>query len=70
MKKKIIVSMLLLLVLIPLKVEAKTLRDLKNELAALKQKKADADYNKQKTQQELNNVNNNIEATTNKMKQN
>ena len=51
MKKKIIVSMLLLLVLIPLKVEAKTLRDLKNELAALKQKKADADYNKQKTQQ-------------------
>ena len=43
MKRKTIFIIFLLLVsfLLPIKTEAKTLRDLKNELAALKQKKAD-----------------------------
>ena len=48
-------------------VEAKTLRDLKNELAALKQQKQDAENKKHMTEQELSNVNKDIEATTNKI---
>ena len=71
MKRKTIFIIFLLLVsfLLPIKTEAKTLRDLKNELAALKQKKANADYEKQKTEQEISNVSSNIEKTTNKIKE-
>ena len=67
MKKKYICVLLICFFIIPLDSEAKTLRDLKNELAALKQKKADAESEKEKTQEELNLVNKNIEATANKI---
>lgn len=43
-------------------VQAKTLRDLKNELAALEKKKADADAKKKLTQNEMNTINNRIDT--------
>ena len=62
-----ILFVILSLFLIIPNVEAKTLRDLKNELAALKQKKANNDKEKKLTEQERNNIDNNIKATTNKI---
>jgi len=46
-------------------VDAKTLRDLKNELKALEKKKADADEKKKLTQKEMNTINNRIDTITN-----
>ena len=46
-------------------VEAKTLRDLKNELAALEKKKAAADEKKKLTQNEMKTINNRIDTITN-----
>lgn len=57
--KKIFLIILLLFVLTP-NANAKTLRDLKNELAAIKQKKSQNDSKKNLTKSEINSVNNNI----------
>ena len=65
-KLNILLIILCLFLIIP-NVEAKTLRDLKNELAALKQKKANNEKEKKLTEQERATVNNNIKATTNKI---
>lgn len=48
-------------------VEAKTLRDLKNELAALKNQKQHAENEKKLTQEEISSVSKDIEATSNKI---
>lgn len=48
-------------------VSAKTLRDLKNELAALKEEKANAENEKKMTENEISNVNKDIEETSNKI---
>ena len=68
MKKytKLIIVFLLLFVLMP-KVEAKTLRDLKNELASIKQKKSQNDSQKNLTKNEINTVNSNIDSIRNKI---
>ena len=58
--KKIALVILLLFVLTP-NVNAKTLRDLKNELAAIKEKKSQNDSKKNLTKNEINSVNANIE---------
>ena len=47
-----------------IKTDAKTLKDLKNELAALEQKKANNDNAKKKTQNEINSANNRIQSIT------
>jgi len=46
---------------------AKTLRDLKNELAAIKQKKSQNDAKKNLTKSEINSVNGNIDSIRNKI---
>ena len=63
----IIIFLLVLLVISIPNVEAKTLRDLKQELASLKQKKENAENEKKLTENELSNVNKDIEETTNKI---
>ena len=70
MRKTIIISLVLLLFfcMIP-NTHAKTLRDLKNELAAIKQKKANNDSQKKLTQGEINSVNNNISNIRSKITQ-
>lgn len=68
--KKIIIFLLTFLFIFNLpniNVEAKTLRDLKNELAALKQKKQNAENEKKLTENEISNVNKDIENTTNRI---
>ena len=65
-KINILLIILSLFLIIP-NVEAKTLRDLKNELAALKQKKANNDNQKKLTEQDRNNINDNIKAISNKI---
>lgn len=66
--KRIIVFLLIFLMFISFSnVEAKTLRDLKNELAALKDKKQNAENEKKLTEEELSNVNKDIESTANKI---
>ena len=67
MIKRTIVFLLLLLVVFMPNVEAKTLRDLKNELTALKQKKENNEEEKILTENELSNVNKDIESTANKI---
>lgn len=57
---------ILLIVLIP-NVEAKTLRDLKNELASIKEKKNQNDSKKNLTKNEINSVNTNISNIRNKI---
>ena len=47
-----------------IKTDAKTLRDLKNELAALEKKKASNDSKKRQTQSEINSANNRIQSIT------
>ena len=47
-----------------IKVDAKTLKDLKNELASLEAKKAANDSAKKKTQSEINSANNRISNIT------
>ena len=47
-----------------IKTDAKTLKDLKNELAALEQKKANNDNKKKQTQNEINSANNRIQSIT------
>ena len=58
--KKIGLIILLLFILTP-NVNAKTLRDLKNELASIKEKKSQNDSKKNLTKNEINSVNTNIE---------
>lgn len=66
--KKIIVLVLMFLIFFSNSpVEAKTLRDLKNELSVLKQKKQNAENEKKLTENEISNVYKNIDATTNKI---
>ena len=48
-------------------VDAKTLRDLKNELAVLKEKKQNSENDKKLTENELSEVNKSIEETANKI---
>ena len=70
MKKyvKIIFTFVMLLFLIGIDyVDAKTLRDLKNELAAIKEKKSQNDSQKALTQGEINSVNSNIKNIRNKI---
>lgn len=68
MKIRKIIWLLVILLIIPtIKVEAKTLRDLKNELTALQKEKQENETNKKLTEQELSQVNQNIEATANKI---
>ena len=62
--KKVCLFILLLFILIP-NVSAKTLRDLKNELAAIKEKKNQNDSKKNLTKNEINSVNSNIENIRN-----
>ena len=64
--KKIALVILLLFVLTP-NVNAKTLRDLKNELAAIKEKKSQNDSKKNLTKNEINSVNANIESIRKKI---
>ena len=64
--KKIGLFLLLFLFIVP-NVNAKTLRDLKNELASIKQKKSQNDSKKNLTKSEINSVNNNIENIRNKI---
>lgn len=64
--RKIALFILLLFVLVP-NVNAKTLRDLKNELAAIKEKKSQNDAKKNLTKNEINSVNSNIESIRNKI---
>ena len=66
-KKLYILLAVISLFLITPNANAKTLRDLKNELAALKQKKANNESQKKLTEQERNTINNNIKATSNKI---
>lgn len=54
--------------IIPFKAEAKTLRDFRNELAALEKKKADQEAGKTLKRQEISDVNHKIEETTNTIK--
>lgn len=66
--KKVIIFILICLIFFSnSQVEAKTLRDLKNELAALKQKKQNAENEKKLTESEISNVNKDIESTINKI---
>jgi len=58
-RKKLFLVIILFLLLIP-NVEAKTLRDLKNELAVLKEKKSSNDSKKSLTKSEIEQVNSNI----------
>ena len=58
--KNILIVVVLSLFLLPNIVEAKTLGDLKNELAALKKQKSDNESSKNKTQSEINAQNNKI----------
>lgn len=67
LKKILVFSLVFLLFFSFSNVEAKTLRDLKNELAALKNKKQNAENDKKLTETELSNVNKNIELTVNKI---
>ncbi len=69
MKRRMMIFLIFLFVLliIPLNAKAKTLRDMKNELTTLEQKKANADNEKKLTEQELNNVNRSIEETSRKI---
>lgn len=68
LNKKINIFLIILsLFLIIPNVEAKTLRDLKNELTALKQKKDNNEREKKLTQQERNAIDNNIKATSDKI---
>lgn len=64
--KKIInickILFILSLVFNPLKIEAKTLGDLKKELQALEKQQSDANYNKQLTKDQINNIYKNIES--------
>ena len=66
-KKINILLIIVSLFLITPDVEAKTLRDLKNELAALKQKKSNNETQKKLTEQERNKINNNIKSTSDKI---
>ena len=68
MKKMILMTFILLSLfwMIP-NVQAKTLRDLKNELAAIKERKANNDSQKKLTQNEINSVNNNISGIRSKI---
>lgn len=65
--KKIIAIFLIICMLftINIDVNAKTLKDLKNELAALEKEKAEADRNKNLTQQEINTINTRINQINN-----
>ena len=58
--KKIIVVLLLIVSIIPMKVEAKTLNDYYNELAALEKKYNQANSSKRLSQEELNKIGNEI----------
>ena len=68
MKKMILMTFILLSLfwMIP-NVQAKTLRDLKNELAAIKERKANNDSQKKLTQNEINSNNNNISGIRSKI---
>ena len=75
-KKVIILIMLLSIFVIPTKVEAKTLDDYYNELAALEKKYNEANSNKKLTEeqieelgQEINSINKNIANTQEEIKQ-
>lgn len=57
---------IMFIVLVP-NVQAKTLRDLKNELAAIKEKKSQNDSKKNLTKDEINKVNSNIDSIRNKI---
>ena len=65
-KINIFLIILSLFLVIP-NVEAKTLRDLKNELTALKQKKSKNEQEKKLTEQERKTIDNNIKATSDKI---
>jgi len=66
--KRLIILFFTFMILVNISnVEAKTLRDLKNELAALKQKKQNNEDEKKLTESELSDVNKSIEATANKI---
>lgn len=65
MKKLLLICSLFLLVFsFNIDVSAKTLNDLRNELAALKKQKAEADAKKNLTQSEMNTINNRIDTIT------
>ncbi len=67
-KKSLMIILIFTLLFISLpRVEAKTLRDLKNELATMKEKKANNENEKKLTQEELNQVNRNIESVSKKI---
>ncbi len=65
--RKLIMLLIIVILLIPNQIEAKTLRDLKNELASVKEKKFQNDSKKKLTQSEINSVNSNIENIRNKI---
>ena len=67
--KKLAIFILIITIIFgfSMNVNAKTLRDLKNELAAQKSKKSENDSKKSMTKDEINNVNNNITNIRNKI---
>ena len=70
MRKKFnILLIILLLIFITPNVNAKTLRDLKNELASIKEKKGQNETKKALTEQEIDEVNNNISKIVNQINQ-
>lgn len=66
-RKIVLVIFIFVIIFIPNGVEGKTLRDLKNELAVLKEKKNQSNSEKKLTEQELSNVNKNIDNTSKKI---
>lgn len=65
--RKILLILLILLILPTFNVQAKTLRDLKNELVALQKEKQENENKKKLTEQELSNINQSIESTANRI---
>ncbi len=66
-KFNLIIVILMIFTFSTMNVEAKTLRDLKNELASIKQKKSQNDSKKNLTKNEINTVNSNIDSIRNKI---
>ena len=70
MKKIVkIIGIILIIISFNSNVSAKTLRDLKNELASIKEKKSQNDSKKNLTKSEINSVNNNIDSIRSKITQ-
>ncbi len=66
-KKFLLCVFLISFMVLPLRIEAKTLNDFRNELQALKEKKANQEHEKALTENEISSVSKKIESVTNKI---